>query len=261
MHTREQQLAALGRVLDTLDILRVQCPWDAKQTNQSLRPNTIEETYELAQALLDDDNPNICKELGDVLLHIFFYAKIGSEKQAFDIVDVADQLNAKLIFRHPHIFGDVKAETAHEVEQNWEQIKLKEKGGNRTVLQGVPEALPALVKAFRIQEKAANAGFDWEQPQQVWDKVQEECAEVKAEIEAADSDRLEEEFGDLMFAIINAARLYKVNPENALERANRKFIRRFNHIEARAAESGRKLASMTLAEMDELWNEAKSLGL
>ncbi len=261
MHTSEEKAESLRKVIETLDILRVKCPWDAKQTNESLRTNTVEEVYELCDALIKEDDENIKKELGDVLLHVLFYSKIGEEKGSFDIGEVAESLNSKLIFRHPHVFGDASAATAGEVSQNWEQIKLKEKGGNRTVLQGVPEALPALVKAFRIQEKAANAGFDWEQPQQVWDKVQEECAEVKAEIDAADSDRLEEEFGDLMFAIINAARLYKVNPENALERANRKFIRRFNHIEARAAETGRKLASMTLAEMDELWNEAKSLGL
>lgn len=243
--------------MDTLDILRVKCPWDAKQTNESLRPNTIEETYELAQALLDNDEPNICKELGDVLLHILFYAKIGSEKEAFDIADVADALNKKLIFRHPHVFGDVQAETAHQVEQNWEQIKLKERGGNHTVLQGVPQALPSLVKAFRIQEKAANAGFDWENPADVWEKVGEEYREVQQEIDTKNADHLEEEFGDLLFAVINAARLYKVNPENALERTNQKFIRRFNHIEARAAEQGRALKDLTLSEMEALWQEAK----
>lgn len=258
MRTREEQLQAVGRVMDTLDILRVKCPWDAKQTNESLRPNTIEEVYELAQALLDNDDPNICKELGDVLLHILFYAKIGSEKEAFDIADVADALNRKLIFRHPHVFGNVHADTAHEVEQNWEQIKLKERGGNHTVLQGVPAALPALVKAFRIQEKAANAGFDWEKPADVWEKVGEEYREVQHEIDSKNTDRLEEEFGDLLFAVINAARLYKVNPENALERTNRKFISRFNHIEARASEQGRKLCDLPLAEMEALWQEAKS---
>lgn len=257
MHTREEKLEALGRVMDTLDILRVKCPWDAKQTNESLRPNTIEETYELAQALLDNDAPNICKELGDVLLHILFYAKIGSENSQFDIADVADALNNKLIFRHPHVFGNVHADTAHQVEQNWEQIKLKERGGNHTVLQGVPSALPALVKAFRIQEKAANAGFDWEKPADVWEKVGEEYRETQHEIEEKNPERLEEEFGDLLFAVINAARLYKVNPENALERTNRKFIRRFNHIEARAAEQGKKLKDMTLGEMEALWQEAK----
>lgn len=260
MHSKDEKLKALGDVLDTLDILRVKCPWDAKQTNDSLRPNTIEETYELAQALINDDNANICKELGDVLLHIFFYSKIGEEKREFDIADVANALNSKLIFRHPHVFGSVRADDAHAVEQNWEQIKLKEKGGNRTVLEGVPEALPALIKAYRVQEKAANVGFDWDEPAQVWDKVREEMSEVAAEISAADShDRLEEEFGDLMFALVNAARLYKVNPENALERANKKFIRRFNHIEKRASEAALRLKDMTLAQMDEYWNEAKRI--
>jgi len=238
MHTRSEKTEALDRVLDTLDILRVKCPWDAKQTNESLRPNTIEEVYELVQALLDENQPEIKKELGDVLLHVFFYAKIGSEKGEFDIADVADALNNKLITRHPHVFGDVHADTAHQVEMNWEQIKLKEKDGNRSVLGGVPAALPALVKAFRIQEKAANVGFDWENASEVW------------EIEA--------EFGDLLFAVINAARLHGVNPENALERTNRKFISRFNHIEASANAQGRKLTEMSLEEMDALWNEAKA---
>lgn len=261
MHTRNEKTEALGRVLDTLDILRVKCPWDAKQTNESLRPNTIEETYELAQALLDDDNKNICKELGDVLLHIFFYSKIGEEKGQFDIADVATALNDKLIFRHPHVFGSTHVDDAHQVEQNWEQIKLREKDGNRSVLDGVPQALPALVKAFRIQEKAANAGFDWAQPRDVWDKVGEEYHEVQDEIDRHDSDRIEEEFGDLLFALINAARLYKVNPENALERANRKFIRRFNFIESRAKESGQTIKDLTMDQMEALWQEAKSKGL
>jgi XTP/dITP diphosphohydrolase len=260
-HSREEKLAALGRVIDTLDVLRVKCPWDAKQTNQSLRPNTIEEVFELAQALASENDDEIRKELGDVLLHILFYAKIGDEKGKFDIVDVADALNNKLIFRHPHVFGEVKVNNSHDVEQNWEQIKLKEKGGNKTVLAGVPNALPALIKAFRIQEKAANVGFDWENAGQVWDKVREEAAEVEQEIANKDQDKLEAEFGDLMFAVINAARLYNVNPENALERTNRKFIARFNHLEKRAGEKGLKLKDMTLAQMDELWNEAKSLGL
>ncbi len=258
MKSKEEKLAAFGRVLDTLDILRVQCPWDAKQTNESLRPNTIEETYELAQALLDEDNTNICKELGDVLLHVLFYSKIGEEKEAFDIAEVCDRLNQKLIFRHPHIFGDVKAETAHQVEQNWEQIKLKEKGGNKTVLEGVPDALPALIKAFRMQEKAANAGFDWEEPAQVWDKVKEEIGEVETEIKAADHDKIEAEFGDLLFSVINAARLYKVNPENALERTNRKFRQRFDRIEAAARAQGRPLTSLTLDEMEAIWQQAKN---
>jgi XTP/dITP diphosphohydrolase len=260
-HSREEKLAALGRVIDTLDVLRVKCPWDHKQTNQSLRPNTIEEVYELAQALASENNDEIRKELGDVLLHILFYAKIGDEKDAFDIADVADSLNNKLIFRHPHVFGEVKVGDAHDVEQNWEQIKLKEKDGNKTVLAGVPDALPALIKAFRIQEKAANVGFDWANPSQVWDKVSEESDEVKQEIVNNDQDKLEAEFGDLIFAIVNAARLHKVNPENALERTNRKFIARFNHIEKRATEQGLTLKDMTIAQMDEFWNEAKSLGL
>lgn len=259
MHNRQEKLEALGRVLDTLDILRVKCPWDAKQTNDSLRPNTIEEVYELVQALADNDPAGIRKELGDVLLHIFFYAKIGQEKDQFDIADVADALNSKLIFRHPHVFGTVKADDAHQVEMNWEQIKLKEKDGNKSVLDGVPGALPALVKAFRIQEKAANAGFDWEQPADVWAKVKEEINEVEAEISAhaSDPEALEEEFGDLMFSVINAARLYKVNPENALERCNRKFIKRFNFIEAEAKKQGKKPSDLTLDQLEDLWQAAK----
>ena len=256
-HTRSEQLESLRKVLDTLDILRVQCPWDAKQTNDSLRPNTIEEVYELTQALLDDNSDEIRKELGDVLLHVLFYAKIGSETGRFDIADVAEAVNDKLIFRHPHIFGPVKAEDAEEVERNWEQIKLKEKGGNRTVLAGVPAALPALVKAFRVQEKVAHVGFDWEEPSQVWDKVAEETAEVGQAIAENKKNDIEAEFGDLLFSVINAARLYGVNPENALERTNRKFIARFNYLEAKAKEQGRELKEMTLDEMDALWNEAK----
>ncbi len=256
-HTRKEQLEALGRILETLDILRVKCPWDAKQTNESLRPNTIEEVYELAQALLNDDAADIKKELGDVLLHVLFYSKIGSEKGQFDIADVADALNYKLIFRHPHVFGSVHADTPEEVTQNWEQIKLKEKDGNRSVLAGVPAALPALVKAYRVQEKAANVGFDWERPEQVWDKVREEIDEVSEAIASGKKDDVEAEFGDLFFSLVNAARLYGVNPENALERTNRKFIARFNYVEAAAKQQGRRMADMTLAEMDELWNEAK----
>lgn len=258
-HTRDERLEALGRVMDTLDILRVRCPWDAKQTNQSLRPNTIEETYELAQALLNDNQPEIKKELGDVLLHILFYSKIADEKGSFDIADVAEALNSKLIFRHPHVFGTVEVSGSEQVEQNWEQIKLREKDGNRSVLAGVPEALPALIKAARIQEKAANVGFDWEDRSQVWDKVAEELDEVRRAVQQADAHAVEAEVGDLLFSVINAARLYKVNPENALERTNRKFISRFNYIEAEARRQGRALGEMTLAEMDELWNRAKSL--
>lgn len=257
MHTRQEKIEALGRVIDTLDILRVECPWDRKQTNESLRPNTIEEVYELCEALINNDNANIRKELGDVLLHILFYAKIGEEKGDFDIADVADALNKKLIFRHPHVFGEVKAETAHDVELNWEQIKLKEKDGNKTVLSGVPGALPAMIKADRIQEKAANVGFDWETREQVWEKVKEEIGEFAAAAETKDPAEMEAEMGDLFFSLVNAARLYKINPENALEKTNAKFISRFNHIERRAAEMGIKLKDMTLEQMDQLWNEAK----
>lgn len=260
-HTREEKLEALGRVLDTLDVLRVECPWDRKQTNESLRANTIEEVYELAQALMADEPEEIRKELGDVLLHVMFYAKIGDEQGRFDIADVADALNAKLIFRHPHVFGDATARDAQTVAENWEQIKLREKGGNKTVLGGVPSALPALIKACRIQEKAANVGFDWEEAHQVWEKVGEETAEVRQAVDKADSAEIEAEFGDLLFAVINAARKYGVNPENALERTNAKFIRRFNYVESRAAESGRNLRDMTLPEMDALWDEAKQNNL
>lgn len=258
-HSREEKIEALGKVIDTLDILRVECPWDRKQTNESLRPNTIEEVYELCEALLNSDKANIKKELGDVLLHILFYSKIGEESGDFDIADVAEALNAKLIFRHPHVFGDTKVNDSHDVEQNWEQIKLKEKGGNKTVLAGVPKSLPAMIKADRIQEKASNVGFDWDERNQVWDKVREEIGEVAKEIDAMSQDRMEAEFGDLFFSLVNAARLYGVNPENALERTNQKFISRFNYVEAAAKKAGRNLKEMTLAEMDELWNEAKSI--
>ena len=208
-HTRKEQMEAFGRFLDILDELRVKCPWDKKQTNESLRPNTIEETYELCDALMRDDKQDICKELGDVLLHVAFYAKIGSETGDFDIKDVCDRLCEKLIFRHPHVFGDVKAETAGQVSENWEQLKLKEKGGNKTVLSGVPAALPSLIKAYRIQDKARNVGFDWEEREQVWDKVKEEIGEFQAEVARMDKQKAEEEFGDVMFSLINAARLYK----------------------------------------------------
>lgn len=252
-------MEAFGRLLDVLDELREKCPWDAKQTNESLRPNTVEEVYELADALIADDIDNIRKELGDVLLHVAFYSKIASEQGRFDIGDVCRSLTDKLIFRHPHIYGDVKAEDATKVAENWEQIKLREKGGNKTVLAGVPSALPALIKANRIQEKARNVGFDWEERDQVWEKVREEVAEVEAEIKAGNQTGVDEEFGDLLFAVVNAARLYGVNPENALEHTNRKFISRFNYLEAKAKEAGRALKEMTLAEMDAIWNEAKKL--
>lgn len=278
MHTRKEQLEAFGRLLDVMDDLREKCPWDRKQTNQTLRPNTIEETYELCEALLNEDRKNICKELGDVLLHIVFYAKIGSETQDFDIKDVCDQLCDKLIFRHPHIYGEVKAETSDQVLQNWEQIKQKEKDGNKTVLSGVPSALPSLIKAFRVQEKAANVGFDWEKPEDVWEKVQEEYNELQVELNAlkakrkaleeagadpkspemlAIKERSEQEFGDLLFSLVNAGRLYKINPDNAIERTNQKFIRRFGYVEQKAKEMGVALKDLTLGQMDEFWDEAK----
>ena len=261
MSTKEEKMEAFGRLLDILDELRVKCPWDRKQTNESLRTNTIEETYELSDALMREDNNEIKKELGDLLLHVVFYAKIGDEKQAFDIKDVCDSLCEKLIYRHPHVFGDTEASTSQKVEQNWEQLKLKEKGGNKTVLAGVPNALPALIKAHRIQDKARNVGFDWEKREQVWDKVQEEFNELKQEIDNMDPDKMEAEFGDLFFSLINAARLYKINPDNALERTNQKFIRRFNYLEAHTISQGRSLKEMTLEEMDQLWEEAKRKGL
>ncbi len=259
MHSREEKLEALGRVIDTLDILRVKCPWDAKQTNESLRPNTIEEVYELCDALINNDDINIRKELGDVLLHILFYSKIGEEKGAFDIADVCDALNTKLIYRHPHVFGDASVNSTDDVLKNWEELKLKEKGGNKTVLSGVPSALPAMIKADRIQEKASNVGFDWEKPEQVWDKVKEELGEFEETVGGMSAERREEEMGDLLFSLINAARLYKINPENALEKTNKKFIFRFNHLEKRAHEMGKELRDMTLAEMDAIWEEAKHL--
>lgn len=256
-HTREEKLAALGRVIDVLDTLRVKCPWDAKQTNESLRPNTVEEVFELCDALIREDNAEIRKELGDVLLHVLFYARIGEEKGAFDIATVCDSLAEKLIFRHPHVYGEVHADTAKQVSENWEQLKLREKGGNRSVLAGVPGSLPALIKAYRIQEKAANAGFDWEEPRQVWDKVKEEIAEFEAELDNMDSDKMEAEMGDIFFSLVNAARLYKIIPENALEKTNKKFIVRFNYLETKAREMGKNLGDMTLSEMDAIWDEAK----
>ena len=261
MHTREEKIEAFGRLLDILDELREKCPWDRKQTNESLRPNTIEEVYELCDALMKNDDKNICKELGDVLLHVVFYAKIGSETGAFDIKDVCDKLCEKLIFRHPHVFGEVKAETAEKVSENWEQIKLKEKDGNKSVLSGVPCALPSLIKSYRIQDKARNIGFDWERREQVWEKVKEEIGEFEAEVADMDKEKAEDEFGDVMFSLINAARLYKINPDNALERTNQKFIRRFNYLEEHTIKQGRNLMDMTLDEMNAIWNEAKEKGL
>lgn len=281
MHTREEQMKAFGRLLDVLDQLREKCPWDRKQTNESLRPNTIEETYELCDALMRDDRKNICKELGDVLMHVMFYAKIGSETGDFDMADVCNQQADKLIFRHPHIyhpsqvgaeapkplpFGEesgerefADAKTSEQVLQNWEQIKLKEKDGNKTVLSGVPTSLPSLIKAYRIQDKARNVGFDWEKKEDVWQKVREELDELETELNKGDKDLSTNELGDLLFAVINAARLYKLNPENALERTNQKFIRRFNYIEEHSIRSGRPLTEMSLEEMDALWNDAKKL--
>ena len=258
-NSRDYKLEAFGALLDVLDELRIKCPWDAKQTNESLRPNTIEEAMELADALINNSVSDIEKELGDVLLHIIFYAKIADEKGQFDIADVCDALRKKLIFRHPHVFGTTHVDNTDQVLQNWEQLKLKEKGGNKSVLASVPNSLPSLIKAFRIQEKAANVGFDWDSPEQVWDKVKEEIAEVEREIRSGNAANLENEFGDLLFSIVNAARLYKVHPDTALEHTNKKFIFRFNYVESQAKAAGKALNEMTLAEMDQLWDEAKTL--
>ena len=264
MSTRQEQMAAFGRFLDVLDELREKCPWDRKQTNESLRPNTIEEVYELCDALINEDDTNICKELGDVLLHVAFYAKIASEKGTFDMKDVCDRLCEKLIFRHPHVFpqnesGRMKAENAEQVSENWEQLKLREKGGNKRVLSGVPSGLPSIVKAYRIQEKARNVGFEWDDASGAWDKLLEEIDELKAELDCGNHDLAEAELGDLIFATINVARMNGLSPDNALERTNQKFIRRFNYIEENAIKQGRNLKEMTLEEMDALWNEAKRL--
>ena len=262
MHTREEKMEAFGRLLDVMETLREKCPWDKKQTNQSLRPNTIEETYELCDALLHEDDHEICKELGDVLLHIVFYALIGQEKGAFDMADVCHRICDKLIFRHPHVYppadGDAShVKTADEVRSQWEQLKTREKDGNKSVLSGVPASLPSLIKAYRIQDKARGVGFDWDEREQVWEKVKEELAEFEAEVAHADKDAATEEFGDLLFSLINAARLYKINPDNALELTNQKFIRRFNFLEEHTLKQGRPLTEMTLAEMDEIWEQAK----
>lgn len=279
MHTREEKLEAFGRFLDVLDTLREKCPWDRKQTNQSLRTNTIEEVFELSDALMKDDTPNICKELGDVLLHVCFYSKIGEEQQQFDVADVCQKLTDKLIFRHPHVYhpsqvgaenpkplpygedlqhNDMQnADTAQKVIENWEQIKLKEKDGNKRVLSGVPDALPSLIKAYRIQDKARNVGFDWEDKGDVWKKVHEELGELEQELRKDDKENSTQELGDFLFSVINAARLYKINPDDALEKTNQKFIRRFNYIEEHSILQGKPLTEMTLAEMDNLWNEAK----
>jgi len=255
MNSREQQLQAFGRLLDIMDELRSKCPWDKKQTFQSLRHLTIEETYELGDAILNNDLEEIKKELGDVLLHIVFYAKLGSETNDFDIGDVANSIAEKLVYRHPHIYGDVKVEDEEDVKQNWEKLKLKE--GKKSVLEGVPKSLPAVVKANRIQDKVAGVGFDWEKPEQVWLKVQEELNELNAEIEKGNTDNIESEFGDVLFSMINYARFINVNPENALERTNKKFINRFQYLEEQSKNQGKSLHDMTLAEMDVYWNAAK----
>jgi XTP/dITP diphosphohydrolase len=255
MNTREHQLKAFDRLLTIMDELRAQCPWDKKQTMETLRHLTIEETYELGDAILDNDLEEVKKELGDVLLHIVFYAKIGSETNDFDIADVCNGICEKLISRHPHIYGDVKVENEEDVKRNWENLKLKE--GKKSVLEGVPNSLPALVKANRIQEKVAGIGFDWEQPEQVWEKVQEELNEFKAEVELGDKNTMESEFGDVLFSMVNYARFLKINPENALERTNKKFSKRFQYLEEKAKAINKPLKDMTLAEMDVFWEEAK----
>ena len=282
MHTKEEKMRAFGRFLDVLDALRANCPWDKKQTNESLRPNTIEETYELCDALIKNDIHDICKELGDVLLHICFYAKIAEEQEQFDMADVCDALTKKMITRHPHVYHpsqidaedpkplpyvpeedksekekNEKVTTVTQVLQNWEQIKLKEKDGNERVLSGVPAALPSVIKAYRIQDKARNVGFDWEKREDVWQKVREELDELETELNKNDKERSTAELGDFLFAVINAARLYKLNPDNALEMTNRKFIERFNYIEEHSIRIGKPLTEMTLDEMETLWQEAK----
>ncbi|HPF52488.1 MAG TPA: nucleoside triphosphate pyrophosphohydrolase [Draconibacterium sp.] len=254
----DPRLKAFEELLNIMDELREKCPWDKKQTLESLRKLTIEETYELGDAILKNDLQEIKKELGDLMLHIVFYAKIGSEKGAFDMADVLEGINKKLIYRHPHVFGEVDVDgSARKVEQNWEALKLKEKGGNKRVLEGVPTAMPALVKANRIQEKASGVGFDWEYREQVWDKVREEVNELSHEIDKVDEDKMEAEFGDLFFAMVNAARLYGIDPEAALERTNLKFIKRFNYLESQTLLKGRNLHDMSLEEMDKYWEEAK----
>lgn len=261
MHTKEEKMEAFGRLLDIMNDLREKCPWDRVQTRESLRTNTIEETYELSEVILKDLPMEIKKELGDLLLHIVFYAKIGEERGEYDIKDVCDALCDKLIYRHPHVYGTTQVDGTRRVEQNWEQLKLKEKDGNRTVLDGVPASLPTLIKAYRMQDKARNVGFDWERREQVWDKVGEELGELRAELDRADADASEAEMGDFLFSVINAARLYGINPDNALERTNAKFRRRFDYLEAQTIRRGRSLKDMTLAEMDAIWDEAKRKGL
>ena len=255
MNSRKDQLAAFNRLLDIMDDLREKCPWDQKQTLESLRHLTIEEIYELADAILENDLQEIKKELGDVLLHIVFYAKIASEKKAFDIADVANAISDKLISRHPHIYGDVIVENEADVKRNWEQLKLKE--GKKSVLEGVPKSLPAVVKASRVQEKVAGVGFDWEKPEQVWEKVQEELTELNEEIKNGNNANIEKEFGDVLFSMINYARFIGVNPENALEKTNKKFINRFQFLEEETKKEGKKLSEMSLTEMDVIWEKSK----
>jgi XTP/dITP diphosphohydrolase len=259
---REEQLKAFDRLLTIMDELREQCPWDKKQTIESLRYLTIEETFELSDAIVEKNMNEIKKELGDILLHMVFYARIASETNDFDIADVLNSLCEKLIHRHPHIYGEVKVENEEDVKKNWEQIKLKEKGGNKTTLGGVPKSLPAMVKAMRIQEKAKGVGFDWEKKEQVWEKVEEELNEFKSEFNIGDEkninkEKAEGEFGDLVFSLINYARFLDINPEDALERTNKKFIKRFNYLEENAKKDGKELSKMSLEEMDKYWNEAK----
>ena len=259
MKTRKEQMASFERLLDIMDELREKCPWDQKQTFESLRKLTIEEVYELGDAILRSDLKEIKKELGDLLLHIVFYAKIGSESNSFDIGDVINNLIDKLIYRHPHVFGEITVKNAQEVEENWEALKLKEKDRSRRVLGGVPDSLPALVKANRIQEKARGVGFDWEEKEQVWDKLKEELNEFEVEMHAENQKNMELEMGDLLFSLVNVARLYDIDPESALERTNQKFIRRFNYLETETLLKGKSLHSMSLEEMDVYWNEAKGL--
>ena len=259
MNSRKDQLAAVDRLLTIMDELREQCPWDKKQTFESLRHLTIEETYELGDAILSRNLDEIKNELGDLLLHIAFYARLGSEEKAFDMADIAHGISEKLIYRHPHIYGDVEVENEEDVKKNWEALKLKEGKGKKTVLEGVPKGLPALVKAQRIQDKVAGVGFDWEKPEQVWEKVQEELAEFQAEVAQGNTKNIEAEFGDVLFSMINYARFLKINPDTALERTNQKFTQRFNYLEAKAKALGKSLQDMTLTEMDIYWEEAKRL--
>jgi len=261
MNTIEQKKDAFVRILTIMDELREQCPWDKEQTNESLRSLTVEETYELVDAIINNDKEGIKKELGDLFLHIIFYSKIGSETEDFDIADVINSLADKLIYRHPHIYSDTKVEGKEDVKQNWEALKLKEKGGNKTVLGGLPTSLPALIKAMRIQEKARGAGFDWDEKIQVWDKVKEEISEFEEEVANGNKEKMEAEFGDVLFSLINAARLYDIDPESALERTNRKFISRFNYMEEQVNKKEQKLSEMDLMQMESYWNEAKRLGL